>query len=86
QEQLQQEAKQMRMLKEIWDVKISGQKEMPLILHDKKDKKHEDTIIRFQKLIEKQYNKLKHKLHGLQNTKNELAKLQLYEVQRLISI
>ncbi|CAG8834953.1 3324_t:CDS:2 [Gigaspora margarita] len=39
-----------------------------------------------QQLIENHYNELKHKLHGLQNAKKEIAKLQPYEVQRLASV
>ncbi|CAG8845771.1 41287_t:CDS:2, partial [Gigaspora margarita] len=57
-----------------------------LILYDNEYKECEDTIIQFQQLIENHYNELKHKLHGLQNTKKKMARLQLYEVQRLSSV
>ncbi|CAG8691771.1 24593_t:CDS:2 [Gigaspora margarita] len=85
-EQLQQEAKQMRTLKEMWSIKICNRREVPLILYYDEHEEHEDTIIQSQQLIENRYNKLKHKLHGLQNAKKEIAKLQPYEVQRLASV
>ncbi|CAG8736523.1 18106_t:CDS:2, partial [Gigaspora rosea] len=44
QEQLQQEAKQIRTLKEMWSIKICNRKEAPLILHDNEHKEREDTI------------------------------------------
>ncbi|CAG8601213.1 90_t:CDS:2, partial [Scutellospora calospora] len=86
QEQLQQEAKQMRTLEEMWGIKICNRKEVPLILYYDEYEECEDTIIQSQQLIENRYNELKHKLHGLQNAKKEMASLQSYEVQRLTSV
>ncbi|KAF0556083.1 hypothetical protein F8M41_016288 [Gigaspora margarita] len=86
QEQLQHEAKQMRNLDEMWGIKARDKGKAPAIsaLSYREDILAQSK--RQMQRIEERYNELKNQLRSLQNAKNELAKSQPYEVQRLISI
>ncbi|CAG8624062.1 18131_t:CDS:2 [Gigaspora rosea] len=82
--QLQKEAKNMKTLNEMWDT-VARNKKTCTTPKESSLLYRENITIQSQRqkqLMEERYNKLKKQFRGLQNTKNQMAKSQPYDVQR----